>query len=178
MRSTIIYKKLWHMKNYLCLLFVISALLLSLPYVNAEYVSDEKETLRGIKSMGVVIEDMSVEAEGDGLTKEKIRMDIEQKLRMSNIKVLDEKETAESPYLYIEICIDKRSLSTFIYEVSVSFKQLVCLKVKPDVSCYATTWKRCYLGGVSQTRMERKVRENIQYLVDKFTDDYRAVNLD
>jgi hypothetical protein len=157
-------------------LITVAVLLLVSPCVNAGFVLDDKETLRGIKSMIVIIEDIRAKAENAGINKDMIRKDVELKLRMAGIKVVPKKEVSESSHLYVYTNIVKRGLAAFVFEVDIAFKQIVFLKRKPDLSCYAVTWDKRSASVVSETKMVRKVQDTVNHLVDEFIEDYLSVN--
>ena len=162
------------------LLITVAVLLLTSPDANAEFVVEDKETLRGIKAIFVAIEPIRPEAEGFGLTQDKIRSDVELKLKIAGIKVLSKEEwlkTPGSPRLYININqVYNNQVGAFICDMNVNFNQKVNLTRNPDVSCMATTWWTSATGAVGGKEMEEKVRSTIKDQVDLFLSDYLAVN--
>ena len=163
------------------LLIIAAVMLLTSPDANAEFVVEDKETLRGIKAIFVAIESIRPEAEGYGLTQDKILSDVELKLKRAGIKVLSKEEwlkTTGSPRLYININqIYNNQVSAFVCDMNVNFNQKVYLETNPGVSCMATTWWTSATGIVGGKEMEKKVRGTIKEQIDLFLNDYLAVNL-
>jgi len=60
----------------------------------------DRETLRGVKAMSVVIEDLQPAVERDGLTVVQLQTDVELRLRQSGILV---ENGARSVYLYVVV---------------------------------------------------------------------------
>ena len=158
------------------ILMAISVLVLVSPNVNAEFVRDQKETLRGIKSISVSIEDLAPEAKEAGLSTDQIRTDVELKLRMAGIKVITPKEASLSPYLYININIRKTTSGDFIVGMDISLYQIVFLGMKPNISCFAATWSSGEVGKGGETNVMNGVRESVKDMIDTFINDYLAVN--
>ncbi len=159
---------------------IVAVLLLASPGVKAEFVVEDKETLRGIKAIFVAIEPIRPEAEKFGLTQDKIRSDVELKLKRVGIKVLSKEEWLKipgSPRLYININqVYNNQVGAFICDMNVNFNQKVNLTRNPDVSCMATTWWTSATGAVGGKEMEEKVRDTIKDQVDLFLSDHLAVN--
>lgn len=162
------------------ILITVAVLLLISPCVNSEFVADDRETLRGIKAIFVAIEHLRNEAEKFGLTKDKIRSDVELQLKMAGIKVVSKEEWLKipgSPRLYININqVYNNQVGAFVCDINVNFNQMVYLERKPDVSCMATTWWTTATGAVGVKEMEKKIRETIKDQVDVFLNEYFAVN--
>ena len=123
------------MKNikWIILIAVIVSLLVS-PCANAKYVIDQKEILRDVGDEGihVVIEELSPEAVKSGLTKDKIRTDVELKLRMAGIKVLSREEVLDSvrnfPCLDVNIsCLSIDPTPNVVYDVRLCMLREVIL---------------------------------------------------
>lgn len=155
-------------------------MLLISPYINSEFVADDKETLSGIKAIFVAIEHLRNEAEKYGLTKDKIRSHVELQLKMAGIKVVSKEERLKipgSPRLYININqVYNNQLGACVCDININFNQMVYLERKPDVSCMATTWWTTAKGAVGVKEMEKKIRETIKDQVDIFLNEYFAVN--
>jgi len=135
----------------------------------------ERETLRGLKGVSVVIEGLSSDAKREGLTKSQLQTEVELRLRRSGIPVL---ESRDAPYLYVNVTTVS-SLPTNLHAVAinVALNQDVYLRRYPTILLYgATTWAQTSTLIVSGNRLREFVRENVGSLVDKFGNDYLAVN--
>jgi hypothetical protein len=71
------------------------------------YITDQKDTLKGLQGIYVVVEDLYAKPETEewGLTRQQLLTDVELRLRQNGIKVLSSLEecssTPGSPYLYV-----------------------------------------------------------------------------
>jgi len=157
-------------------LITVAGLLWGSTWVNAEYVIDKKETLRGIKSMEVVIESLEPDIIRLGLTREMLKTDVELKLRLAGIKVVTEKNLDE-PYLYVCVNIySSKNPPVFSFNVSVQFNQLVYLGRDKNISFDGVTWSDGCTGIVGTKEMSKFIRDAVKLIVDKFLNDYLSVN--
>jgi len=161
------------------ILITIAVVFLLSPCVNAEYVTNDKEALRGIKSIGVVIKGLSRKVTKLGITRDKLRTDVELKLRMAGINVVTREElhtNPEMPFLEVTIILGY-SKPTFVYAVLVGLYERVRLERDPKIISYAMPWWRIIKQEhIGEGGMERSVRDTLKYLIDEFTKDYLAVN--
>jgi len=163
----------WIVLSMVTVLFLVS------PYVNAEYVANDKEVLRGIENIGVVIEKLSRKAKKLGITKNNLRTDVELKLQSAGIAVVapDELNTnPEIPFLLVTVILGY-SKPTFIYAVLVGLNEKVHLKRDPKIISYAMPWWRIIKQEhIGEKGMEREVRNTLEYLIDEFIKNHRSVN--
>ncbi len=154
--------------------------LITLPIVGiADFNESERATLEGIKGI-YVVEKISPEAEKDGLTGDLVRTDVELQLRKSGIRVLTKKEWLEAPgrpYLYVRVfALKYEEMPLYSVDITVAINQLVRLNRDLTVSSVAVTWSNEVNGIVEDKKMKASVREQLKNLVDKFINDYLAVN--
>lgn len=151
------------------------------PAPKFRYISDDKETLRGLNGVLVVVEKLNPSAERDGLTAEQLRVDTELRLRKAGVRVLSQKECAmdeRSPYLYVAVNLrtERAPLEgAYIFSISVELLQEVYLRGNAYAKTHATTWSTESVGSVGQHNL-RQVREAVGNYVDIFLNDYLAVN--
>jgi len=109
--------------NITGLLLLLTLIPFYIPDLSAQtYVTEQRETLRGLKGLQVVIENITQA----GLTKS-LKTDVELKLRKAGIRVLT-RITATNPFLYVNVTVMQiKSPDGFIYTVRVSFLQDVIL---------------------------------------------------
>lgn len=162
------------------ILIVLAVSLLVPPCVNAEYLADEKETLRGIKCVWVGIEPLPANIKELGLTEDIFQTDIELKLRLAGIKILSREErlkTLGMPHLYLNINTANTPPDViFAWNVSLNLMQEVYLCTKINTSAHATTWTKFYTGYAGKDILEEQLRKKTKDLVDIFLNDYLAVN--
>jgi len=69
---------------------------------------DQKDTLKGLQGVHVLVESLNPEVEKYDLTKQQLQTDVELRLRQNSIKVLSEEELLSTPgksYLYVNVNI-------------------------------------------------------------------------
>jgi len=158
-------------KNVL-LVLVLSLLAVS-PIISSE---PEKKSLAGISGMNLIIETLDDVALEAGLSKEQLKTDVEQKLRLAEIEV----DSKSSPYVYVWInCALPKSASGqemgYVAMVHVEFKQEVYV-LGNSHRMYAPTWESSLLIWGSQSGFEDDARKRVRDLMDQFINDYISVN--
>jgi hypothetical protein len=136
-----------------------------------------KETLRGLQGVYVLIENMTTDAEKNGLTTQQLQTDVELKLRQNGIKVLSQSElhsTDGNPYLYVMVNYQIRN-DIAIFSISLELHQEILLVRDSTKDCLATTWHKGATGGAGINNIQF-IREHVKDLVDMFINDYLAVN--
>jgi len=143
----------------------------------------ERGSLRGIKGVLVIIEDLDEEVERMELTKEAIRTDTELALRGASIRIFESileamAETPAAPYLYINVNVVGRTTGvtsgSYAYSITVDLKQQV-LSLVTDEKVLGSTWHRGYTGSVGGDNL-RMLRNPIADQVNEFINDYLAAN--
>lgn len=135
----------------------------------------QRDTLKGFHGVGVLVEDLRPEAEKYGLTKEALQTDTELRLRQYGIKVLPP-EQPFVPCLYIHVnTVVQERFPIAAVAVQVEFQQGVLLYRDLKTRVTATTWGEGVVIVVGASKL-KDVREHVQDLVDKFINDYLAVN--
>ena len=129
-----------------------------------------RETLRGINSVSVLVEDLDADEVRDGLTKDQIQTDVELRLRKAGINVVPQ----GSPTLYIDANLLKDT-NLYIYDCSVALEQFVTVETN-GVSTIAPTWSGATTGRVGSSNMPRAIRNTVGDLVDKSLNAYLSVN--
>ena len=140
----------------------------------------EKDTLKGLQGVSVLIESLDSGKEKYGLTTQQMQTDVELRLRQNGIKVLSNKEMYAAPgmpYLYVNVNLVITEDSPIAgYSISVQLKQNILLERDPTKNCCgATTWDSGGAGFISKGRIPT-LRENIKDQIDIFSNDYLAVN--
>ena len=138
-------------------------------------VDQKVESLRGVKKLSVLVEDLNPDLEKDGVTKSQLQTDVEVRLRKAGLTV----DGNEGPYLYVRVSAVKYEKSTkiepfYVLGFSVFLNQPVTV-VSNGVSVYASTWEKgsvaiCGLSGLDC------VRRHVAEKVDLFLRDYLSVN--
>jgi hypothetical protein len=141
---------------------------------------EQRESLRGLQGVEVVIEDIKSDAQGDGLSQEALRAAVELILRSRGIRVLIPSErsaTPSKPYLYVHVGTDKNSSGQYAFNVRVELHQAVSLVQRPQHILLAPTWSTPdKFRTVGQQTMRMWIINSIEPLVREFVADFRAVN--
>ncbi len=134
-----------------------------------------RSTLRGIKGVHVIVQDLKPEIEQNGLTKKQLQTDTELKLRLGRIKVLSEKWAfGESrPLLSVNITVLKDRSGLYIYTIAIDLMQKVFLVRKPNIATVASTWSTGYVGGASYVDA---IRKDTKDGLERFVNAYLSVN--
>jgi len=140
--------------------------------------------LRGLGGASVIVEDMSEDAERDGLTRDVIQTDVELRLRKSGIPVLRGEEAEKMPNwpsLHVNVfTLKNEKLGFYAYHLSAQLREWVFLArgrgPGENRVNRATTWyAQAFIGTVAATDL-RGIRENIADMVDNFINAYLAAN--
>lgn len=124
-----------------------------------------EESLRGIKTVQVFVEGLNENDKQDGLSENRLRTDVEIRLRQNGIKVV--KDTAES-YLYLDVLVLKHDIGIYVYNIKLELWQEVSLTRKPDIKIIGTTWIRGSLGYAGSEVFVDTVRKSVADKVDEF----------
>ena len=137
---------------------------------------DEILSLKGLTALFVLVEIVDPEIEKDGLTREEIQRDTEQRLRKAGIRVLSKSEwlrTKEGAYLYVNINARKSGYGVYINGLSLELVQKVLLVRNPKTEVFAATWSRQLLG---QGGYLDRIRYSVQDVVDLFINSWAQAN--
>jgi hypothetical protein len=163
--------------NRLILVSVILAVISGSAFAQKE---SEKESLRGVKGMYILVEDIDLDAQKEGLVRGDIQEEVEKHIRAAGIGILTLKEMFASnaePYVYVTINAAKSGDGTYVYNVSVVFRQMAILvgdeNRKPRG---VTTWESSAMGMIERRKMAREIRGAMNARLDAFINDYRSVN--
>lgn len=167
-------------KVFLIIVLSLFLIIFATPQIMAINGKSNLATLRGLKGVGVIIEDLPAEVEKAGLLKSQLQVEVEFKLRSAGIKVLTREEclkTPGEPYLYINININtsKTESSIFPYTIDAMLIQKVMLLRDPDKITYAVTWSIGGVGSVDKSILP-SLRMNVEEVVDKFIYAYLSEN--
>ena len=161
--------------------YAVMAILMTLTCFDlslAQTRDQQRESLRGLQGVEVVIEDMRPDAQADGLSQGAIRAAVELILRSNGIQVLTRSEslkTPAAPYLYVRVSTSNHSSNLFAYAVTVAFMQKVSLVHSAQQMTSATTWEKGSVGTTGHSNV-RQVINSVESKVKEFANDFLAVN--
>lgn len=140
----------------------------------------ERETLRGVKALSVIVYDLDYEFEEYGLTQEKIQKDLEAKLRTAGIKVLSKEESMkvrEAPLLGLMIgalrAFTAKDTEFYYISTVIKLRQNVYLERMPKNKVPGiATWSNTRFG----INFAHNIRSEVDDAIDKFITAYLSVN--
>jgi hypothetical protein len=141
--------------------------------------SADRESLRGVTGVEVVVEPLDIEIEQFGLHTETLQRDIKQRLHKTGVRVLTERERLAAPngvLLTIRMDAVHDRISRYFYSIDLFVSRKVRLESQPDSELSAVTWRKT---GTIKTIADDNVKHietQILQKVDLFIKDYLAVN--
>ena len=139
---------------------------------------EPQDTLRGLKGVMILIEDIDTDVENYGLTKSLLKREVESRLREADIPVLTREEafkTPGKPYLYLTLTTHNTGIELYSFAVQIQFNQDVCMIREPSIRASGTTWIANVVGIVGARNLPA-ITEDVNDLTDKFIHDYLAAN--
>ena len=141
----------------------------------------DRQTLKGITGVKVVIGQISQDALHDGLSASQIQTDVELRLRKAGVKVISLLGSDDSVLLWVDANLMKVSgepqilQNLYIFNCEVSLIQGVSV-AKNNTFALDATWSTEVLGNIGRNSMSKGIRDIIGDLVDKFLNAYLSVN--
>jgi len=151
----------------------------SIPVQAEESIAPERESLKGVDGVDIVVEPLNIEIERLGLVTLKLQQDIRLRLQQAGVRVLTEHErlaTSTAAMLVVRVDALHDRIGRYFYCFDLLLTQRVRLKGRdsPDVS--AVTWSKS--GGIALIADDnvRHIQDQVLRRVDQFIKDYLAVN--
>jgi hypothetical protein len=139
-----------------------------------------RPSLKDLKKLCVVVQiekGLSEDFKKVGLSEERIRTDIELKLREAKIDIAYSMDLApDTPILHVEVDGSSRNGKTFSFLIEVELWQKSFLKRDPKVEVIAGTWSTGAFGSGLASNMANDVMGLINGLIDTFVKAYLLVN--
>ncbi len=139
----------------------------------------EINTLKGIKGIGVSVEDIDADAVAEGLNKDKLLQLITQKLKKSGVKVLTDLElrtVSGQPKLVLNINSIKQPGPIYIFTTTLDLTQIVLLERNKGLTSVSPTWTVLTTGGSLPEDLAATVQASIDPMLDSFITDYKKAN--
>ena len=164
-------------KSFVAVLVIVCLLVPSLAW---SY--DQKEVLRGLTGVKVVIENIPPDIERLGLTKKDIQSDVELKLRKIGIKVYPDFKPPSMTTLYITVNTFNPPQAKSIIAYSINIMLFETVYLKRDIGTVgdlkevrAADWNGGTVGLVGTPHIT-DIRKRVELQLDRFISDYLAVN--
>ena len=167
-----------NIKKVFAVIVTAIAFPLLITLVNGKNTEMELNTLKGLKGVGVLVEDIHGDAIKAGLTCKQLQIDVELKLRKAGIKVLtrvEQKNSPGYPWLYVKTNI-MRIYRSYVYQITVTFRQHVFLRREMTTMTDTGTWETGALGYCGRGSAKKQIRESVGDFVDEFINDYLKMN--
>ncbi len=132
--------------------------------------SSQRDNLKGIGPLDLIIEDVRPDLERGQLTRAMLQAVVEDRLHQSGISL---SKTAD-PYIVLHVNSFAINEDFYAYSIDLQVNTSVTLVETGQVTV-ATIWSIAALGRVSATRLPTIINDVINQ-VDKLADDYVAVN--
>lgn len=161
---------------YLVMAAILILCCFSVPQADAS--SSARESLRGLSGVAVDIENISKDAEVNGLTQRAIRTSVEDILRSSGVRVLTPQEkrtTPSEPALYVGVWSLKEG-PEYSLCVEVNLTQIVSLVSRPDFQIFVPTWRSMSVGRVGSHKLKDTIAVMVEPKIRAFANDFLAAN--
>jgi hypothetical protein len=145
-------------------------------------VFDQREVLRGLKGLKVIVESIPPDIERLGLTKKDVQSDVETRLRQAGIKIYPDFRPPAMTALYVNIHVLNPptarnvvvySINTMLFENSYLKRDAGSVGDLKEVR--AADWTRAMVG-ILPTANIRDIRKKLDEELSKFFADYFAMN--
>ena len=135
--------------------------------------ANDRDTLKNLRAVDVLIEGLPPEVERDGLTTEELRADVESRLRQSGLQVT----TDASEAIYVNLNAHRTTMpdDRYIYNVEVDVNQPVAV-LRTNALTLAATWSRATVGITPVSRFPQSAKDDVHDLIDRLLADYMSVN--
>ncbi len=168
-------------KKILCFCLMFALLMFTAAVGSSREAAPEIESMRGLGGIGVEIDEIDPEAVNDGLNGDKLLVTVTQALKGAGIKVVAKNELSAvkgTPSLFVNINTIKHSGGVYSFTVNIGLGQLVTLARDPGIKVIAPTWSVLGTGASLPEDLSTDVEKYVKLLVDRFVEDYKAVNPD
>jgi hypothetical protein len=139
---------------------------------------EERDSLRGLRGVMVLVEKLHADATSIELTREDLQREIGYRFKRAGIRILTAEERVEDerrPYLYVNcnvLYIPDLQLTSFSIDVELHQDA----ELKDGQKLPVLTWARSYLGIQHRDRAAAAIRSRLGEFLEQFISDYQFVN--
>jgi hypothetical protein len=158
---------------------LVAAVLLAPLVGRAQDISDEaarasaNRALRGLRTVGVLIENLPPELAKLGLTREALQSKVELGLRRMGLKVIPEAKA--TTYLYLQMQGFDLESGLVVYSARLEVHDVATL-ARTRASRVVTTWSRAILATVGRAKFTDDAAATVGELLDDFENAWRGAN--
>jgi hypothetical protein len=145
---------------------------LALPLAGAGDAPLDRATLRGVGSVGVVIDPVAPEIEKEGVTLDGLRMRLEEGLRNADIQM----DTTSKAFLALRLRSVRAARGPLAIAITVGLYQPVTLVRDPTVKTATATWEVDTVILADTKQVYRACIDLADELTGRFVTAYRSVN--
>jgi hypothetical protein len=145
-------------------------------------VYDQREVLRGLKGLKVVVESFPSDIERLGLTKRDVQSDVENRIRQAGIKVYPDFKPPSMTALYVNIHVinPPQARNILVYFINIMLMENSYLKREAGTvgdlkEVRAADWIKAMVGFLPVTNI-RDIRKKLDAELSKFISDYFSMN--
>jgi hypothetical protein len=144
---------------------------------------DSPLSLRRIKGVLVVVEDLPAKVEKTGLTSDQIQTYVEAKCKRAGLKVLSTEaslSTAGYPILAVNVDLKRiQGNGHYLYSIHLDLHQNVHLERDPKIMIIgATTWTtRSYGVGKEVRHMRGRIKNHVNEFIKAYSDANSKLNI-
>jgi len=162
-------------------ILIVLAILLLASFAAAQRSEGEKNSLRGLSGIFVLVETVTEDARRQGLDNNLLQTDVELRLRKASIHIASQTELIQSDkigVLYINVGTTQLKDGLFVVCENIDLRQSVRLARDNSIRLETATTYRINetFGTFPPSRLRDGVRSLINDKVDAFISDYLAVN--
>ena len=136
-----------------------------------------RETLTGLRVLGVHVEPLDADAERHGLAADDLRADVESMLAGAGFTLIPPpklfNDVLGAPFLHLDVMtleVEQR----YAYSIRLELRQAVKLVREPAIQTMAVTWRATPLIGTVPTGALAGLRQSVASVVDQFITDCQA----
>lgn len=168
-----------HRKGILNIGWVLITLALSLATaahaIDSEY---SRKSLKNIRGLHVLVEDLTSPTREAGFSKKKILKDVEAKLRLAGIRSLTQDQhfrVKGQPYLYVALSAlqNPSADNLIVYYLNLELVQNVLLERDTKILVDAPTWS---INKIGATHRRKQVRNELKDFMDRFLTAFQSAN--
>ena len=157
---------------------LLPILLALAPMAAASDDKTDQATLRGVKSVCVVVEVTGAAQDGSSITKPSLQSEVEGRLLAAGIAV--DKDATTCLYLNVRplsaMGKNGKPIGLYALDVSLQFMQMTALSRDPSLKSYSPTWSVAHMATVPIEDLGHMARKLTVDLSDRFVNAFRSVN--
>jgi hypothetical protein len=132
----------------------------------------DRATLRGIKSVNVVIDAVAPEIEKEGATTDSLRMRMEERLREAGIPI----DTSSTVFVALRLTSVRAGRGPFAIAATIGLYQPVTLVRDKNLRTATQTWEVETVVLADAKQVYRACMDSVDELMGHFVAAYRSVN--